>query len=92
MYLRRHGGEEEGGGGGRGEGEDGDVFDLPFSEGLCINVVSFCCVRDGIWSSLMGKEWRPAVWAKKEEEEEGGGERSRDVCRYPYRNVYWSCC
>ena len=92
MYLRRGGGRE----GGRGGGE-GDVFDLPFSKGLGVNVSSFCCVRDGVWAGLMGREWRATVWVKTEEEEveggrEGGGENSTDVCRYPYRNAYWSCC
>lgn len=64
------------------------VCDLPFSEGLLRNVRGFCCLRDGLCSSLYKREWKARTWPVPAPYDR----YSENVCENIWENKYWSCC
>ena len=70
--------------------DDSDACDSPYSgKNIFESLFSFCCVRDGIFSTLKNIPWKPVNWKKPPPKQNYHDVTVRDnFCR----NKYYACC
>eukprot|EP00924_Labyrinthula_sp_SR-Ha-C_P009515 snap_masked-scaffold_2-processed-gene-26.8-mRNA-1 protein AED:0.77 eAED:0.77 QI:0/-1/0/1/-1/1/1/0/377 len=61
-------------------------FDLPFSRGLCTNIVSFV-KQDGMWYIFSKRQWVPIKYEVSLPDRE-----ATDIWNNIWENKYYSCC